>query len=66
MKQTSSSHLAAFLIIALAFITAWGQEPNADTKTDLVGRSRKEFIVTPVNQLLTPFGRLLELPGLRP
>jgi YVTN family beta-propeller protein len=45
---------------------AFAQEVPADSKTDLVGRSREEFIVTPVNQLLTPFGRLVELPGLRP
>lgn len=50
----------------LALATLNGQEPVEDKKTDLVGRSREEFIVTPVNQLLTPFGRIVELPGLRP
>ncbi|MBS0265501.1 MAG: bifunctional YncE family protein/alkaline phosphatase family protein, partial [Planctomycetes bacterium] len=30
------------------------------------GRTRDEAIVTPVNQLVTPFGKLVELPGLRP
>ncbi len=37
-----------------------------DNSTDLVGRWREDAIVTPVNQLLTPFGSQVELPGLRP
>lgn len=49
-----------------ATTAAIAQDPAAETKTDLVGRSREDYIVTPVNQLLTPFGRLVELPGLRP
>jgi DNA-binding beta-propeller fold protein YncE len=32
----------------------------------MVGRSRDDYIVTPVNQVLTPFGRQVELSGLRP
>jgi DNA-binding beta-propeller fold protein YncE len=31
-----------------------------------VGRSREDAIVTPVNQLLTPYGKQVELAGLRP
>jgi hypothetical protein len=42
------------------------QEPVVESTTDLVGRSREEHIVTPVNQLLTPVGRQVELAGLRP
>ncbi|WP_254508672.1 beta-propeller fold lactonase family protein [Anatilimnocola floriformis] len=55
-------------VVTLLSLTCFAaaQEPVEDAKTDLVGRSREEFIVTPVNQLLTPFGRLVELPGLRP
>lgn len=41
-----------------------GQSLESDS--NLVGRYRDEFIVTPVNQILTPFGQLVELPGLRP
>ncbi len=33
---------------------------------DLVGRWRDDVIVTPVNQLLTPFGQSIDLPGMRP
>src|SRR5689334_17956574 len=31
-----------------------------------VGRAGTNRIVTPVNQVLTPYGRQVELPGLRP
>ena len=34
--------------------------------TDRVGRTRDEAIVTPVNQLVTPYGKQVELAGLRP
>ena len=33
---------------------------------ELVGRAGTNRIVTPVNQVLTPYGRQVELPGLRP
>src|SRR6188472_2451151 len=58
--------LAVLLCACFPNLSATGQEPVEDAKTDRVGRSREEFIVTPVNQLLTPFGRIVELPGLRP
>ncbi len=46
--------------------TALGQVPAIETTMDLVGRSRDDVINTPVNQVLTPFGRQVDLPGLRP
>lgn len=55
--------LAIGLVAASA---ALGQEPTIETTTDLVGRWRDDVIVTPVNQVLTPYGRQVELPGLRP
>jgi hypothetical protein len=58
--------IAIFCCSCFAVAFANAQEPVEDKKTDLVGRSREEFILTPVNQLLTPFGRIVELPGLRP
>ena len=41
-------------------------EAVIETSTDRVGRSREDVIVTPVNQLLTPYGKQVELAGLRP
>ncbi len=43
-----------------------GQDAALESSTDLVGRWRDDVIVTPVNQLLTPVGKQIELPGLRP
>jgi YVTN family beta-propeller protein len=54
------------------FVVVWGvgsvpaQEAQIESTTDLVGRSREDYIVTPVNQLLTPYGKQVELAGLRP
>ncbi len=45
---------------------AWSDEPQVESTKDLVGRSRDEYIVTPVNQRLTPVGRQVELAGMRP
>ena len=42
------------------------QEPEIESTTLRVGRTREDVLVTPVNQLLTPYGRQVELPGLRP
>ncbi len=53
-------------LISLTISSATGQEEQIETTIDLVGRSREEYIVTPVNQLLTPYGRQVELAGLRP
>ena len=41
-------------------------EPVIESSQDLVGRTREDAIVTPVNQLLTPLGKQVELAGLRP
>ena len=41
-------------------------DPAIETTNDRVGRTREDAIVTPVNQLLTPYGRQVELNGLRP
>lgn len=46
--------------------TVLAQEPLIETTTDRVGRWRDDVIITPVNQVLTPYGRQVELPGLRP
>lgn len=64
-------YAGTFAILVLAFISsrssAWGQDVDAiESTTDLVGRSREDQIATPVNQVLTPLGRQVELPGMRP
>lgn len=59
--------LAWFGIVAVQPAAAQEQpSETAPADTDLVGRWREDVIVTPVNQLLTPYGRQIELPGMRP
>src|SRR5688500_15254134 len=41
-------------------------ELDSTPNTDLVGRWRDDVTVTPVNQLLTPFGKQVDLTGMRP
>lgn len=43
------------------------QEPSEqEPETELVGRTREDWIMTPVNQVLTPAGIQVELSGMRP
>lgn len=61
-----------FLLGLVAVVTAsqscWAQEstPRAAELDYQVGRWRDDVIVTPVNQLLTPYGKQVELAGMRP
>ena len=62
---------ALLIVIALSGLIAGcvGPSPRpaiTTANTERVGRSDANRIVTPVNQVLTPFGRIVELPGLRP
>ena len=54
--------------LALAFSAAHASfAQSADFRSkDIVGRLTTNRFYTPVNQILTPAGRQLELPGLRP
>ncbi len=59
------------LVLAAASIptqAVWTQQsaPRSEELDYQVGRWRDDVIVTPVNQLLTPFGRQVELAGMRP
>ena len=53
-------------LIALAGCLTSDVQPGAATQVERVGRAGAGRAVTPVNQVLTPFGRVVELPGLRP
>jgi DNA-binding beta-propeller fold protein YncE len=59
--------LVQSLVLSASFFTCLGQEsPAAFTITEPVKRSSTNRIMTPVNQLVTPVGRVLELAGMRP
>src|SRR5688572_11543441 len=54
-------------VLAVFPFTGCVKEPHANSgTTELVGRQGSKRIVTPVNQILTPYGKLIELPKLRP
>jgi DNA-binding beta-propeller fold protein YncE len=57
-----------FIAIAISLLSTSlkADEPTVESSSDLVGRTREDATVTPVNQLLTPYGRQVELAGLRP
>lgn len=60
---------ALFVICCLVQTTATAQEKSSevyDLDRQWVGGSIDDAIVTPVNQRLTPVGKWLDLPGMRP
>jgi DNA-binding beta-propeller fold protein YncE len=66
MTANRRRFLTGCLFWSFAAGMAAGQQDRPESTTDLVGRSREEYISTPVNQVLTPYGRQIELEGLRP
>ncbi len=58
--------LVSAVLLGGGWSLLYAQEPTIETTTDRVGRTREDAIVTPVNQVLTPYGRQIELAGLRP
>ena len=62
-KQLCLALVSVFLVQ-----TGFSQDaaPRPDELDYQVGRWRDDVIVTPVNQLLTPFGKQVELAGMRP
>jgi YVTN family beta-propeller protein len=47
-------------------VHAVGQPAVSLSDEETVGRAEDGRIITPVNQVLTPYGRILDLPGMRP
>ena len=66
MTRCCALWLVGSVLLGWGMDSAQAQEAKIETTTDLVGRSREDYIVTPVNQLLTPYGKQVELAGLRP
>ncbi len=68
MLPTRTFGLLAAAWIAGAFAGCVQSEgrPRIFSNAEPVGRAGPNRTVTPVNQVLTPFGRVVELPGLRP
>ncbi len=67
MKRLIHFLQPTFAILLLASPSACNaQESTNDELQFQVGRWRDDVIVTPVNQLLTPYGTQVELAGMRP
>ncbi len=56
------------ILVGLFFVPSLAicQQVMDESTSELVGRMRDDYIVTPVNQLLTPYGQQIELAGMRP
>src|SRR5689334_8435579 len=68
MKQTfltPAYQIAAPLGFSLLMLMGCRTEPSASTR-ETVGRVSARRSYTPVNQILTPAGLQVELPGMRP
>lgn len=66
MKFTRVAVVLTFSASCILGTSLSAQEPTVEVSKDRVGRTREDAIVTPVNQLLTPYGKQVELAGLRP
>jgi YVTN family beta-propeller protein len=69
-KKTVPAGRAAVLVLLAAWLgpglAAWPSENDFDATSDPVGANAAAAYETPVNQLISPAGRQIELPGLRP
>ena len=69
MPASILQQIGSLLVLSVFFVSS-GQQLGAATDPlatdESVGNKADGRIVTPVNQVLTPFGRQLDLPGLRP
>jgi YVTN family beta-propeller protein len=65
-KLAMSRSIHVVLLVAMGTMAVGAAQDSDSSQRDLVGYSREDYIVTPVNQRLTPFGRQIDLPGLRP
>ena len=57
---------ASLLVLAVFAARLLGEVPQGFSTQETVGRRPAGRVVTPVNQVLTPAGQLVDLPGLRP
>ena len=66
MKSNLAFCLGAALSACLSVAVPTARAAAADPLAEPVGRSGPNRLVTPVNQVVTPSGRQVDLPGLRP
>jgi len=61
-----SFNVIAYALFAALIAGCTSDSASVHTTQEFVGRRGTNRVVTPVNQVLTPFGRQVELPGMRP
>jgi YVTN family beta-propeller protein len=66
MKTACFVHQFYLLLFAISVSLPAASADNFDTTSETVGRAGTNRFVTPANQLLTPAGIFIELPGMRP
>ncbi|MFN0127762.1 MAG: beta-propeller fold lactonase family protein, partial [Verrucomicrobiales bacterium] len=66
MKSPFSPGLIAVVLYATGFCRGWADDLAPGTTIEPVGRRGENRTVLPVNQVVTPLGRQVELPGMRP
>src|SRR5688572_9582450 len=66
MPRLFRSSIYARMKYLFSLAVAAGVAIAQESPTDMVGRHGTNRTVTPVNQVLTPYGLQVELPGLRP
>jgi YVTN family beta-propeller protein len=66
MKQYMTvQQLAGISLLVFLAVAGWPTRA-ADANREAVGRTAENRFVTPTNQILTPAGKFVELPGMRP
>ena len=66
MQSNLPLYLGTALAVCLSLAAPLARAASPDPITEPVGRTGTSRLVTPVNQVVTPLGRQIELPGLRP
>ena len=57
---------SGLLFAMLTLVGLQRQNLYAETNNELVGPQKTGRVVLPINQILTPAGKQIELPGMRP
>ncbi|MEZ6094218.1 MAG: bifunctional YncE family protein/alkaline phosphatase family protein [Pirellulaceae bacterium] len=65
MKRSGLTQAVVLMVVAIS-INSLAIAQSISNDQDLVGRTRDDAMVTPVNQILTPAGMQIELSRLRP
>ncbi len=66
MSQKAFNHRVLFSAFPVLIAALTTNAVDFDDSTGPVGRFGPNRCITPVNQLITPAGTLVELPGMRP